>query len=307
MIERTMKSTCVNISLPKYGALPLLLFLSLLCTSCQAEDKSIPSPTALRPTLIGKWQVTEVHTDQGESQWSLTRDDKYNIHKYLGREFEFTPQRLTTNAPEDKRCDEPKIIVHRTTAGKLVGTSIASRPFNPARPTPKDFQLPLSENTPVEVLSLLCKDGLFVKNLGGALDPNIGIDGAWFIILNKEQLALRWNDETLLILNRLPENAKPSASFDCTKAGNTAEKTICGSAALASYDQSVSQTYKLAMEYYKTKNNTAAQLTALKESQKQWLTLRNACNADKSCLEKSMGDRIVEIDYGISSYAYENR
>ncbi len=292
---------------PKGGVRTLLFVLSLVGASCQAKVVSDPAPTALPPTLIGTWQVAEVHTDQGQSQWSLTRDDQYNIHKYLGRVFVLTPQRLTTNAPEDKRCDEPKIIAHRTTAGKVVGTSIASRPFDPVRPTPKDFQLPLTDNTPVEVLSLLCRDGLYDKNLGGGLDPGVGVQGAWLIVLNKEKLALRWNDETILILNRLPENTKPVASFDCAKASTNVEKTICGSVPLAAYDQSVSNTYKLAVEYYKTRKNTIAQLDELKKSQKLWLTQRNTCNTDETCLEKSMGDRIVEIDYEVASYAYDNR
>lgn len=298
-----MNSTYCGILFQKQGALTLLLVLSLIGTSCQAENVSAPAPTAFPPALIGTWQVTEVHTDQGDTR---PTDYKYNIHKFLGRVFVFTTKSLMTNAPEpeDKRCDDPKVIVHRTTAGKVVGTSIASRPFFPVQPTPKDFQLPLSENTPVEVLSLLCKDGLFAKNLGGALDSDVGINGAWLIVLNVEKLALRWNDETILILNRLQENAKPVASFDCNKASTPVEKTICESVALAAYDQSVSQTYKFVTEYYLTKKNTSPQIAELKKSQKQWLTQRNTCAFDITCLEKSMGDRIEEMDYEIAMYGY---
>ena len=299
-----MESNFCNMPISRRGVLTLLFVLSLVGVACQAENTPTHAPSAVPPNLIGTWQVTEVHTDRGDTRPS---DYKYNVHKFLGRVFVFTPRLLTTNAPEDKRCDDLKIVAHHTTTGKVVGTSIASRPFDPNRPTPKDFQLPLSESAPVDVLSLLCKDGLFAKFLGGGLDPGVGIQGAWLIVLNKEQLALRWNDETILILSHLADNTKPVASFDCAKAATDLEKTICGSVALAAYDQSVAQTYKFAMEYYKTKKTATVQLDELKKSQKQWLTRRNACNTDKTCLEKSMGDRIEKIDHEIALYGYDNQ
>ena len=303
-----MKSMRNTLRLPKACVLTLAFILPLFCVSCQAESVSTSVPTVLPSTLIGTWQVAEVHIDQGESHWNRTSDSEYNVHKFLGRVFSFTPQVVTTNAPDDKRCDNPKIIVHRTTAANVVGTSIASRGFFPQPPTPKDFQLPLSDNAPIEVLSLRCKDGLFGKNLGGGQDPDVGIKGVWLIVLNKEQLALRWYDETILILKRLPEHTKPVASFDCTKAATEVEKTICESVALASYDQSVAQTYKHAMEYYKTKKNTTSEIAELKKSQKQWLTQRDVCGTDVVCLEKLMEDRIETMDYEVALYGYnENR
>ncbi len=299
-LRHTLRSLTANI-------LTLAFILPLCCISCQAENASTSAPTALPSTLIGTWQVAEVHTDQGESHWHRTRDDKYNIHKFLGRVFSFTAHVVTTNAPDGKRCDNPKIIVHRSTAANVVGTSIASRGFSPVLPTAKDFQLPLTDNAPIDVLSLLCKEGLFGKNLGGGQNPDVGIKGVWLIVLNKEQLALRWHDETILILKRLPENAKPIASFDCTGAATEVEKIICGSVALAAYDQSVTQTYKLVLEYYQTKKNTDNQIAELKKSQQQWLTQRDACGSDIACLEKAMEERIDGIDYGLATYGYENR
>lgn len=281
----------------------LLLTLSLAGSACHSKDDPSSAPVALPASLIGRWQVTAVHTDQGGINTSRNAAHKYNIYKFLGRVFDLTPQRLTTNAPQNKYCDGPKIILHHTTAARVVATSLASRPYNMARPTPKDFQLPLSGNAPVEVLSLMCDDGPYVRNLGGDLNPNVGIDGAWMIVLNTQQIALRWSDETILILNRLAENAKPVASFNCAKAASTVDKTICGSIPLAAYDQSVVQTYKLALEYFKTRKLSAARLAEFKESQRLWRTQRDACDADKKCLEKFMGDRIEEINFQVASLA----
>ena len=302
-----MQTTCRNTPSTQLYLAALLLTLSLTGTACQSKDSPSSAPVALPTSLIGMWQVTAVRTDQGEINRSRNGANKYNIYNFLGRVFDLTPQRLTTNAPQDKYCDAPKIIVHRTTAARVVATSLASRPFNMARPTPKDFQLPLSDNAPIEVLSLICDDGPYVRNLGGDLNPNVGIDGAWMIVLNKQQIALRWSDETILILNRLAENAKPVASFNCAKASSTVEKTICASVPLAAYDQSVVQTYKLALDYFKTRNMPAARLADFKESQRLWLTQRDDCDADKKCLEKFMGNRIGEINYQVTSFADNNQ
>ena len=318
MRRRTVSALYCNRPTPKRGARVLLLVLSLVGATCQANDDSISKPTAFPPSLLGTWQVAEVHVDQDDTRPFVY---KYNIHKFLGRVFVFTPQQLTHNTvPRDssdkRRCESPEIIVHHTTAGYAVGMSLASRPFYPIRPRPKDFQLPLAESAPVEALSMLCKDGLFYKTMGGCLEPDCGINGAWLIVLNPKQLALRWHDEVFLILQRIPENAKPVASFDCAKAATVVEKTICGSVALASYDQSVAYTYKHALGYYqfalKTYNpgmrkQTTAQIVAFKKSQKGLLTKRDACGSDATCLDNAMGERIWDMDREIAFYAYDNR
>ena len=314
---RTMNPTCRYRS--RRCVVTLLLILSL-AAACQAKDSSPAAPSAFPSTLLGTWQVTEVHRQQNSPLREMA-DYKYNIHKFLGRVFMFTPQLLTHNAvPWDsrdtRRCENPRIIVHRTTAARAVGSSIASV----EKPTPRDFQLPLSDNAPIEALSLLCKDGLFVKGLGAyAREAGPSADeirGAWLIVLNPEQLALRWDDEVFLILKRLPENDQPVASFDCTKAATATEKTICASVSLAAYDVSVAETYKFALGYYQfaletynpsMRKQTDAQIVAFRKSQKQWLAKRDACGSNAACLDKSMGDRIWELQQEIVGYAYDNR
>lgn len=294
----------------------LLLILVFTGSACHAKDDAASTPTAFPSAFLGTWQVTKVYWDQGGIQPWASNENIYNTHKFLGRVFSFTPQRLVTNAPafsrKDEPCDDPKIITIRTTAIKLISTSIVGRGYHPNGLSPKDFHLPLSNNTPVEVLSLHCKHGVLAEYLGGPRDineaeyPYKGINGAWLIVLSQKQLALRWHDDVILILERPPENVKPVASFDCAKATTVVEKTICSSAPLAAYDQSVAQTYKFAMEYYKTKKNTTAQIVALKDTQKQWLVQRDTCGSNVACLEKSMGSRINKMDYEVAFYAYKS-
>lgn len=291
----------------------LVLLLAVTGAACQAKDATL---TAFPPALLGTWQVTDVRTDRGDTRpWAY----KYNPHKFLGRVFVFTPERLTSNALlREGPCDGFKVVVRRTTALKVVSHSVYSRPGYETGPGPKDFGLPIADNAPVEALALHCKEGPLFGGVSSAVDPlhPDEIRSSWLMTLNPEQLALSLYDGVFLILQRLPKDAKPTPSFDCAKASTNTEKTICGSVALAAYDKSVAGTYQHALSYYdfalKTYNpamraQTLAQTAAFKKSQKEWLTERDACGRDTACLEKAMANRIDDIDSEIALYAYDNR
>ena len=293
----------------------LLLFLSLLAGACQGKDNTEPTPVALPATLIGSWQVAEVLVDQGkESNWNQTRDDPYNIHRFLGRVITISPQRITFEGYYIKLCAKPTIIVHRTTLANVIATSMSSRHYYADTPpaTPKDFRLPLAVDAPIELLSLQCGEeasrntGGYIRGLGNTKEDT-GIRGPWFTFLKPGQLMLRWEDETFLILKRLTGNETPVASFDCNKAATTVEKTICGSVSLAAFDQSVTQTYKQSQAYYQTKDDTKEAIAELKKSQKLWIKQRNTCGSDAACLEKSMSERLSSMEDDIGTYAYEHR
>jgi uncharacterized protein YecT (DUF1311 family) len=186
------------------------------------------------------------------------------------------------------------MITHkRMTAGVLIKKSMAGRGLPPETPTPEDYELPLADEAPVDVLSVSCKGRVWGASLGRAG----GIRGAWMVVLPTGQLALRSYDETILILNRLPENAKPVASFDCNKAKIPSEKTICRSLSLASFDKSIAEAYANATLDLENDRNVpgwvrSANVEKLKAAQKAWLAKRNTCGADAGCLQKSMEDRL---------------
>lgn len=319
MMRKFMRSTRRN----PCGSLFVLLFVLSLSAACQAKDSSPSAPSTFPPELLGIWQVAEVHKHRNSGFRPLA-DYKNNIHKYLGRVFVFTSQQLTHNVvpwdSRDKRlCENPRIVVHRSTAAKAIGASLCDWSPDLARATPKDFQLPLSDNTPIEALALICKDGPMSNGLGGCQSddkPSADeIRGAWLIVLSPDQLVLRWDNEAFLTLKRLPKDAKPVASFDCTKAASPTEKTICASVSLAAYDVSVTETYKFALGYYQfaletynsnMRKQTIAQIAAFKKSQQEWLSKRDACGSDAPCLDKAMGERVWQIEYEITEYAAKN-
>lgn len=188
----------------------------------------------LPPDVIGTWQVAKVNVDTGASRRLLYQHDDPRLK---GRLFTIGSDKIMPNTPERISCQRPTIARKRITSDLLIKDSMGWRGLDPQIPTTKDYELPISSNTPVEVLSVSCEDGVWCGSLGHE------IRGAWLVFMPNGQLALRWYDETILILERLPANAKPKASFNCAKAATPVEKTICKSVALASFDQSVAESY----------------------------------------------------------------
>ena len=62
-----------------------------------------------------------------------------------------------------------------------------------------------------------------------------------------------------------------AASFDCSKASNKVERTICSVASISALDEKLAVAYKKAGSSYK-------------QSQRDWLKKRNKCGADANCL-----------------------
>ncbi|WP_186222177.1 hypothetical protein [Burkholderia gladioli] len=69
-------------------------------------------------------------------------------------------------------------------------------------------------------------------------DKHKGIPGAWIALADDQKMYLRWRDEVMLVLMKIPSNAPIQASFPCLKASTSTEHAICGSYQLAAFDQS---------------------------------------------------------------------
>ncbi len=95
-----------------------------------------------------------------------------------------------------------------------------------------------------------------------------------------------------LLLALLASNSM-AASFDCTKASNFAEKEICRDGYLSGLDKMLSSNYKAALE-------ATDQPDALRQSQREWLAIRDQCNTQK-CLDQSMGTRITALEHFASA------
>lgn len=262
------------------------IFCSLLPLTFTIAGQIANSPPREIPVeLLGTWQVTDVLTNV-----RTTRRLNYQFQdpRLKGRIFTFNPQQLDNNAPENLLCAEPRITAKKISAGELFTNSLGGD-----SPSPNDYQLQIQSNKHVEVMTLTCKEsGLFGASLGHV------IHGAWIVQLDKNKIIFRWYDETILVLQRMPENAKPVASFNCSKAVSITEKAICSSIALAAYDLSVSTSYKSTLRFLQDEGDTQA-IATIKSSQKEWLHQRNDCGSDTKCLEKLMRERLEVIQTSI--------
>lgn len=92
---------------------------------------------------------------------------------------------------------------------------------------------------------------------------------------------------TALLLVGLASNSM-AASFDCTKATNFAEKEICRDGYLSGVDNILSGRYKAAL-------NSTDQQDQLRQSQRDWLVIRDQCTTQK-CLDQALAARIKALD-----------
>ncbi|MCR2834796.1 pentapeptide repeat-containing protein [Parerythrobacter lacustris] len=129
-----------------------------------------------------------------------------------------------------------------------------------------------------------------VRHLGeGVIDGDVVLASGWFeedgwpdntVRLTREEF-LRLRDAALTV-----EDDRPS--FECAKAGNTAERVICGEyeSQLRALDRELSEAF--------TSLRESGKVTL--ESQRAWLRSRNACT-DRDCIEQAYETRLEQL-YG---------
>jgi uncharacterized protein YecT (DUF1311 family) len=112
----------------------------------------------------------------------------------------------------------------------------------------------------------------------------------WVVPQEPDRLALHYDNQVLLLLQRRPAGAKPTASFDCAKAATATEKTICGSFDLASWDRSVALAFRRSLE-----RQTPPKQAELRQGQKAWLRKRDACGSKVECIDDEQWRRVGEL------------
>jgi uncharacterized protein len=82
----------------------------------------------------------------------------------------------------------------------------------------------------------------------------------------------------------------PRPSFDCARAVAPSARTICGSVPLAQLDAEMAAAYVAAKA-----GLPAAEQTKVTIDQHEWLRGRNRCGADASCLERTLTERLGQL------------
>ncbi|MEM9358597.1 MAG: lysozyme inhibitor LprI family protein [Pseudomonadota bacterium] len=81
-------------------------------------------------------------------------------------------------------------------------------------------------------------------------------------------------------------------AFDCRRAHNTAEHTVCGSSALRYLDEQLNSEYRYAKFYARSSWSKRR----LVRSQRRWLRKRNRCGRSWSCLHRIYTRRLAFLE-----------
>ncbi len=85
-------------------------------------------------------------------------------------------------------------------------------------------------------------------------------------------------------------HAKDVPSFDCAKASNDVERTICANEQLAASDATVAANYRQLLKY-----RTGKDAKVFKDEQRAWLKRRNKCGTNVACLSDAYDFRYSEM------------
>jgi hypothetical protein len=183
-------------------AIVAILYLALSPGGAIALDGGPQSK--LPAAVLGTWKVASVLVDLGSSRTLLYQRDDPNL---VGRTFTIGDQKIESNTPEARECGKPRSVIWRTTAEELIAVTLGPHGLPGIKPTVHDYELPLSPSASVEALSVQCEPGRFGPRPLKAARAVMGSGnfGTWIVALPSGLLAIRWYDETILLLRRANE------------------------------------------------------------------------------------------------------
>jgi hypothetical protein len=182
------------------AALSILLVIASGHGFAQSAGSS-PGQYPIPKQIEGEWRVKSVLVDLGSGRtMEYQRDDP----RLVGRSFRFEPASIVNNAPEARECAEPRFLHKSLQLSKLVTLTFAARGDPGSPPGPRDFELPVSGDPLLDVVSVECQSGRFGPRALKTARKTLGSEsvGTWVTRLPDDQLAIRWFDETILILHR---------------------------------------------------------------------------------------------------------
>lgn len=165
--------------------LTLFLCVALLPPISEAQQRELER-------LNGKWRVTGVRLDE-----TLSRTPAYNIDdpELMGRVISVSATEIRTNMPGVKRCGHPAVKSEITTIDTLVKRTMGRGTYTMEQPN--KFRLPVETSKQIPVLWVTCGEG----HLGP--DTPFGPEGYnWIARLSDNRLAMRWHDNTIILLKR---------------------------------------------------------------------------------------------------------
>lgn len=270
---------------PVLGRLPGAAGLALLWWALAACSPTTVSADTPRSAFAGTWQVRQVLIDERRTDRLLYQIDDPRL---VGRTVAIGARQVQANLPEAAGCEQPGLEPVRMALNTLlIRTVLPDPPALPPSDAARLFDARLPGERPVDMAWITCKPGSFGPVLKGVSSAAPG--GTWLALLPPGQALMPWYGHTLLVLQRPPLDAPITPSFACAKARLPAEKAICASPALASYDRSVAKGWAYTMQFC---DGDADCIATARQDQKQWVAQRNRCGADQVCLQNAMRERL---------------
>jgi hypothetical protein len=177
-----------------------LLFLAASIGFANSQDGKVELAN-IPLALVGTWKIESVLVDLGSSRRLLyQRDDP----RLLSKQIMIGSLKIVSDTLEARECLMPKAAAWKTTASSLVATTLAPHGVPGFPPTVKDYGLPLAPDAQVDAYSVKCNPGRFGPAPLGTARAAIGSRdlGTWIVILPSGDLAVRWYDQTILLLRR---------------------------------------------------------------------------------------------------------
>ncbi|MEQ4531643.1 MAG: lysozyme inhibitor LprI family protein [Mixta sp.] len=257
----------------KCAIFPLLIFSSPLALANNVINEN----------LDGIWQVKHVYIDSTQMSRSDFLSDDPNL---VGRTVNFSTDKISGEMLVSEGCSQPSFIIQPKTAlNSLIALTNGTEKNDSLA---DNYSLKQQGNHEVTPIVIQCVSGI--------VGPTGEATGNWLAMLDKQTMLINWDSNSLLELQKIPADAVALPSFNCQRAATAPEKAICSSFDLSAWDRSVSIAYKMATAQIKmTGVDVPEKLTSLKKAQNKWLTLRDACKDDKSCIKKQLVSRVSDL------------
>lgn len=259
---------------------PLMVFgsLSISIPALAAQD--------FATSVQGDWQVTEVHIN---TQIPIQPDVITNDPNLVGRTITFTNEKISGSILVSQGCSNPKYTALSSSSfDELLKRTSEASADNADKIDAKNYGFAIPGATIVNPNSVSCAAGM--------LGPKGKSISNWIINTGGKTIITNWDSDSYLTLQKLSGNPVPAPSFPCGKAGTPAEKTICASYNLASWDRSVNNAYKIASSQIRNiGNDVDGKLKKLSAEQHSWLQERNSFGTDTACLESKMSERTESL------------
>lgn len=260
----------------------------LIVAAAPADNEVWMKSAAIPQSLLGVWSVTGVLVDTGTARRALYVPDDPRL---TGRQLAIVAEEIRSDLPENRPCTRPRALVQTRSIEQLIQSTLPRLGAGDAEVSVNDYGLPLAPEQQTQVVWINCRDGSFGPKLPKPVAQQLSVLGAhtWMTDLGAHQFALRWYDQTILVLAPIAPDAQPRASFPCSAARSQTEKALCSTAALAAFDTSVAQAYKLVLQRCEA---VAACVQRQRAQQAAWIRQRNKCVADALCLAGAMRARL---------------